>query len=309
MKLVRFSRDGHAPRVGCLAAPDRVLDLAATCAAHLAAREVVRAPAIAAALFPQSMRGVLEGGAATQGMLAEMLDAAAAGRFEPVTYPAGSVRLCAPIADPGKFICIGLNYKDHAAEGGNPLPKQPPIFPKWANAILDPGEPILRPRGETTLDWEVELGVVIGRTARYVPRARALEHVYGYTIVNDVSGRDFQFHTSQWGAGKIADTLAPVGPYLADRAEIPDPHVLSLKTWVNGTLMQDGTTQNFIFDIGYLIEYLSHIMTLDPGDLISTGTPAGVGFSRKPPIVLQPGDTVRLEITGLGALENPVKDA
>jgi acylpyruvate hydrolase len=309
MKIVRFSRNGHGPRLGCFLGTDRVVDLAATCAVHLAGKGVVRAGAIAAALFPQSTRGFLEGGVAAQDMLAAMMAASTAGSLEPVAHAVGSVRLHAPITDPHKFICIALNYRDHAAEGGNPVPKEPPLFPKWANAILDPGEPILRPRGETTLDWEVELGVVIGRTARHVPRARALDHVYGYTIINDASARDFQFHTSQWAAGKIGDTLAPVGPYIADRSEIPDPHVLELKAWVNGTLMQNGTTRNFIFDIGYLIEYLSKIMTLDPGDLIATGTPAGVGFSRKPPIVLRPGDTVRLEITGLGTLENPVKDA
>ena len=146
-----------------------------------------------------------------------------------------------------------------------------------------PGEPILRPRGEKTLDWEVELGVVIGKTARFVTREQALDYVYGYTIINDASARDFQFHTSQWGPGKMGDTLAPVGPYIADRSEIPDPHVLDLKTWVNGTLMQNGNTKNFIFDLGYIIQYLTNIMTLSPGDLISTGTPAGVGFSRKPP--------------------------
>jgi 2-keto-4-pentenoate hydratase/2-oxohepta-3-ene-1,7-dioic acid hydratase in catechol pathway len=310
MKIVRYSVNGRAPRLGALLGADRVLDLEATCRAHLAGRDVVRAAAIAAALFPHdSTRGFLEGGAATQDMLAVMMEAIGADRLEPVAHPLASARLHAPIADPGKFICIGLNYKDHAAETGNPAPKEPPIFPKWNNAILDPGEPILRPRGEKTLDWEVELGVVIGRTARHVARDRALDHVYGYTIVNDASARDFQFVTSQWGAGKIGDTLAPVGPYLADRAEIPDPHVLDLKTWVNGTLMQNGTTRNFIFDVRYIVSYLSGIMTLSPGDLIATGTPAGVGFSRKPPITLQPGDTVRLEITGLGVLENPVKDA
>ena len=309
MKIVRFSQSGHAPRLGCFLGQDRVMDLAATGATHLAGKGVVRAGEIAATLFPQSTRGFLEGGVVSQDMLATMMAAIKAGTLDPVAHVAGSVRLHAPIADPGKFICIGLNYRDHAAEGGTPVPKQPPIFPKWANAILDPGEPILRPRGEKTLDWEVELGVVIGRTARHVPRAQALDHVYGYTIVNDASARDFQFHTSQWASGKIGDTLAPVGPYIADTAEIPDPHVLELKTWVNGSLMQNGTTRNFIFDIGYLIEYLSSIMTLEPGDLIATGTPAGVGFSRKPPIVLRPGDTVRLEITGLGTLENPVKDA
>jgi 2-keto-4-pentenoate hydratase/2-oxohepta-3-ene-1,7-dioic acid hydratase in catechol pathway len=219
------------------------------------------------------------------------------------------VRLHAPIHDPGKFICIGLNYTDHAEETGNPAPKEPPIFPKWSTAILDPGEPILRPRGETRLDWEVELGVVIGKTARYVSQAQALDYVYGYTIINDASARDFQMVTSQWAAGKIGDTLAPIGPYIADTTEIPDPHVLDLKTWVNGTLMQNGNTKNFIFDVCYLISYLSQLMTLAPGDVIATGTPAGVGFSRKPPITLQPGDTVRLEITGLGVLENTIKEA
>jgi 2-keto-4-pentenoate hydratase/2-oxohepta-3-ene-1,7-dioic acid hydratase in catechol pathway len=242
-------------------------------------------------------------------MLGAMVDATKAGTFQPVSHASNAVRLHAPINDPGKFICIGLNYRDHAAETGAAVPKEPPVFPKWNNAILDPGEPILRPRGEKTLDWEVELGVVIGKTARFVPRDRALDYIYGYTIINDASARDFQFHTSQWGPGKMGDTLAPVGPYIADRSEIPDPHVLELKTWVNGTLMQNGNTKNFIFDLGYIIQYLTNIMTLSPGDLISTGTPAGVGFSRKPPVTLQPGDVCKLEITGLGTLENPVKDA
>ncbi|MGH7372749.1 MAG: fumarylacetoacetate hydrolase family protein [Candidatus Rokuibacteriota bacterium] len=310
MKIVRFSQNGHAPRLGCFLGQDRIADLEASATAFLAAKGVVRAAPIAAALFPaNSTRGFLEGGSASQDMLAVMMEGARAGRFQPVAHAVGSVRLHAPIADPGKFICIGLNYKDHAAETNNPAPKEPPVFPKWNNAIQDPGEPILRPRGEKTLDWEVELGVVIGRTARFVKKEQALDYVYGYTIINDASARDFQFHTTQWSAGKVGDTLAPVGPYIADRAEIPDPHVLDLKTWVNGTLMQNGSTRNFIFDVGYIIQYLTSFMTLSPGDLIATGTPAGVGFSRKPQVTLQPGDTVKLEITGLGTLENTVKDA
>ena len=254
MKIVRFSQNGHSPRLGCFMGQDRVVDLEASCAAWLAAKGVVRSAAIAAALFPQSTRGFLEGGSATQDMLGAMVDATKAGRFQPVGHASNAVRLHAPINDPGKFICIGLNYRDHAAETGSPVPKEPPVFPKWNNAILDPGEPILRPRGEKTLDWEVELGVVIGKTARFVPRDRALDYIYGYTIINDASARDFQFHTSQWGPGKMGDTLAPVGPYIADRSEIPDPHVLELKTWVNGTLMQNGNTKNFIFDLGYIIQ-------------------------------------------------------
>ena len=143
----------------------------------------------------------------------------------------------------------------------------------------------------------------------YVSRENALDHVWGYTIINDVSARDFQFVTSQWGAGKIADTFAPVGPYLADRAEIPDPHVLELRTFVNGKQMQKGNTKTFIFDVRYLVSYLSALMTLSPGDLIATGTPPGVGLGMKPPVFLQPGDVVRMEITGLGSIENPVKEA
>jgi acylpyruvate hydrolase len=300
MKLVRFSSNGQSPRLGLLQG-DRVADVQQSVAATLAARGVTRAQEIAAVLVPGSTRAFLEGGVAGRD--------AVAGITEWVTLPRASVRLHAPIDDPGKFICIGLNYRDHAEEANQPIPKEPPIFPKWANAILDPGEPILRPRGSTQLDWEVELGVVIGAPARFVSRERALEHVFGYTIINDVSARDFQFLTSQWAAGKIGDTMAPVGPYIADRAEVPDPHSLELALSVNGKPMQKGNTKTFIFDVSYIVSYLSSLMTLMPGDLIATGTPPGVGFARKPPVFLQPGDTCRLEITGLGVLENPVKDA
>ncbi len=299
MKLVRFSVNGQPPRLGSLD-NDRILDLEASLAATLAKKGVARGHEIAAALVPQSTRAFLEGGTAAQEAVASIT--------EWVSVPRRSARLHAPIADPGKFICIGLNYRDHAEEAGQPIPKEPPIFPKWNNTILDPGEPILRPRGCKQLDWEVELGVVIGRTARHVPRERALDYVWGYTNINDVSARDFQFITSQWAAGKIADTFAPVGPYIADRTEVPDPHVLELKLWVNGTLMQNGNTKTFIFDVRYLVSYLSGLITLSPGDLIATGTPPGVGFARKPPVFLQPGDVCKLEITSLGVLENPVKD-
>ncbi|PYN54617.1 MAG: hypothetical protein DMD94_14465 [Candidatus Rokuibacteriota bacterium] len=300
MKLVRFSTNGQAPRLGALQG-DRIADLQASVAATLTRRGVSRAAEIAAALVPHSARAFMEGGPAAE--------EAIAGIKEWVTVPASSARLHAPIDDPGKFICIGLNYRDHAEEANQPIPKEPPIFAKWSNAILDPGEPILRPRGSSMLDWEVELGVVIGRTARFVPKERALDYVWGYTIINDVSARDFQFIGSQWMAGKIPETFAPVGPYIADRTEIPDPHVLELKLWVNGKQMQSGNTKTFIFDVRYLVSYLSNLITLSPGDLIATGTPPGVGFARKPPVFLQPGDTCRLEITGLGQIENGVKEA
>ena len=300
MKLVRFSTDGQQPRLGAIQG-DRIADLQASLAATLTRRGVVRAGEIAAALVPASTRAFLEGGAAAEEAIASIK--------EWVTAPAASARLHAPINDPGKFICIGLNYRDHAEEANQPIPKEPPIFAKWSNAIIDPGEPILKPRGSNQLDWEVELGVVIGRTARFVPQDKALDHVAGYTIINDVSARDFQFIGSQWMAGKIPESFAPVGPYIADRSEIPDPHVLELRLWVNGKQMQSGNTKTFIFDVRYIVSYLSNLMTLSPGDLIATGTPPGVGFARKPPVFLQPGDTCRLEITGLGQIENPVKEA
>lgn len=300
MKLVRFSVNGHGPRLGRLDG-DVIVDLQASVAATLAARGVVRAAEIAAVLVPQSTRAFLEGGAASEDAVASIT--------EWVTVPRNSARLYAPIADPGKFVCIGLNYRQHAIEANMPIPKEPPVFPKWNNAILDPGEPILRPRGSHQLDWEVELGVVIGRTARYVTKEQALDYVWGYTIINDASARDFQFITSQWAAGKIPDTLAPIGPFIADRSEIPDPHVLDVKTWVNGTLMQNSNTRDLIFDVRYLVSYLSGIMTLSPGDVIATGTPSGVGLGRRPQLFMQPGDVCKMEITGLGTLENPVKDA
>jgi 2-keto-4-pentenoate hydratase/2-oxohepta-3-ene-1,7-dioic acid hydratase in catechol pathway len=301
MKLVRFSTNGQSPRLGALQG-DRIADLTASLTASLAARGVVRAEAIAAALVPSSARAFLEGGAASADAVASIT--------QWVTVPAASARLHAPIDDPGKFICIGLNYRDHAEETGNPIPKEPPIFGKWNGSIIGPGDPILRPRGSKQLDWEVELGVVIGKTARFVSREAALDHVWGYTIVNDASARDFQFITTQWMAGKIFDTAAPVGPYIADRTEVPDPHSLELKTFVNGKQMQKGNTKTFIFDVRYLVSYLSGLMTLSPGDLIATGTPPGVGLGMKPtPVFMNPGDVCRVEIDRLGSMENPVKDA
>jgi len=300
MKLVRFSVNEGSPRLGVLQG-DRIGDVQASVAASLTKRGVVRAQEIAAALVPQSTRAFLEGGAASAEAISAVRDW--------VTVPAASARLHAPITDPGKFICIGLNYRDHAEETGNPIPKEPPIFAKWAPSIIDPGEPILRPRGSKQLDWEVELGVVIGRTARYVSKEQALDYVWGYTIINDASARDFQFLTTQWMAGKIFETAAPVGPFIADRQEIPDPHSLELKTFVNGKQMQRGNTRTFIFDVRYLVSYLSGLMTLSPGDLIATGTPPGVGLGMKPPVFMNPGDVCRVEIDGLGSMENPVKDA
>jgi 2-keto-4-pentenoate hydratase/2-oxohepta-3-ene-1,7-dioic acid hydratase in catechol pathway len=308
MKLVRYSVSGSTPRLGSLVG-DRIRCLGETYHRHLTARGVARAGELAHALFPPSARGFLQAGAAAADALAALDDAVGAGRIEWVTHPLAGARLHAPLSDPEKFLCIGLNYLDHAEETGSPIPKEPPVFAKFANAIIDAQAPIVRPRGCEKLDYEVELAFVIGRTAKDVPAERALDYIWGYTIVNDVSARDFQFMTTQWMAGKMCDTFAPMGPWIADRAEVPDPHALQLQTWVNGRELQNGHSKNLIYNLNVLVAYLSAHLTLVPGDIVATGTPAGVGFSRKPPVLLRGGDRVRMEITGLGALDNPVVEA
>lgn len=293
MKLVRFSTNGQSPRLGVLQG-DRIADLTASVAASLTRRGVTRAAELAAALVPNSTRAFLEGG--------PLVEETVAGIKEWVTIPANSARLHAPITDPGKFICIGLNYRDHAEEANQPIPKEPPIFAKWSNAILDPNEPILRPRGSNQLDWEVELGVVIGRPARYVSKDQALEYVAGYCIVNDVSERAYQLERGgQWDKGKGCDTFGPLGPWLVTRDEVPDAQALDMWLEVDGRRYQNGSTRTMIFGVPTLVSYVSQFMSLQPGDVISTGTPPGVGMGQKPsPVYLKAGQTMRLGIGGLG---------
>ena len=211
-------------------------------------------------------------------------------------------RLAAPLARPSKIVCIGLNFRDHAAESGMDLPREPVMFFKSTTALAGPNDPVLIPRGGTKLDWEVELAVVIGAKASYVDEARALDHVAGYALHNDYSERAFQLERGgQWVKGKSADTFAPIGPFLATRDEIPDPQALGMWLTVNGTMRQQSTTANMIFDVRTLVSYVSQFMTLLPGDVISTGTPAGVALGMKPaPVYLQPGDVVELGIDRLG---------
>ena len=216
------------------------------------------------------------------------------------------VRLEAPIPRQRSVLAAGVNYKDHAAEAKIEPPKRPMIFAKVASCITGPGMPIHRPKVSPFLDWEGELCFVIGRRARHVPAARALEHVAGYMIGDDVSVRDWQVHTPTFMMGKSFDTHGPTGPWLVTRDEVSDPHVLGLKTWVNGVLKQDANTRDLIFGIPALIEYVSQAFTLEPGDVVFTGTPAGVGFIRNPREFLKAGDVVRVAIDGLGVLENPV---
>ena len=213
----------------------------------------------------------------------------------------GTPRLGAPIGRVGKIICVGLNYADHAAESGQPVPEQPVLFMKATSAIVGAFDDVVIPRGATKVDWEVELGVVIGDAARSVPRDTALDHVAGYLIVNDVSERAFQFdHGGQWVKGKSCDTFAPLGPWLVTRDEVPDPQNLAMWLSVNGHRYQDGNTRTMIFDVATLVSHISRYMTLLPGDVISTGTPPGVGLGQKPPVYLKPGDVMELGIAGLG---------
>ncbi|HJR12311.1 MAG TPA: fumarylacetoacetate hydrolase family protein [Rhodanobacteraceae bacterium] len=213
----------------------------------------------------------------------------------------GTPRLGAPIGRVGKIICVGLNYADHAAESGQPVPEQPVLFMKATSAIVGAFDDVVIPRGATKVDWEVELGVVIGDAARNVPRDTALDHVAGYLIVNDVSERAFQFdHGGQWVKGKSCDTFAPLGPWLVTRDEVPDPQNLAMWLSVNGHRYQDGNTRTMIFDVATLVSHISRYMTLLPGDVISTGTPPGVGLGQKPPVYLKPGDVMELGIAGLG---------
>jgi 2-keto-4-pentenoate hydratase/2-oxohepta-3-ene-1,7-dioic acid hydratase in catechol pathway len=215
-------------------------------------------------------------------------------------------KLAAPIPRPPKIICIGLNYRDHAAESNMPIPQTPTVFAKFPTAVIAPGEPIVLPKASTQPDYEAEFAVVIGRRGRHIPEDRWLDHVFGYTILNDVSARDFQMATSQWMIGKTFDTFAPFGPAIVTADEIEDPHNLAISLDLNGETMQSSNTSNLIFTVPKLVAYLSSVFTLEPGDIIATGTPGGVGFARKPPRYLLPGDECRVRIEGLGELYNPV---
>jgi 2-keto-4-pentenoate hydratase/2-oxohepta-3-ene-1,7-dioic acid hydratase in catechol pathway len=212
-----------------------------------------------------------------------------------------------PVPEPGKIVAVGLNYLDHAEEQDEEIPDSPLLFSKAPTAVTNPGSPIVHPEGIEEVDYEVELAVVMGRTARNVVAANARDYVAGYTILNDVSARDAQFDDGQFFRGKSYDTFAPMGPALATGAGF-DPHTADVETRVNGEVKQDSSTEEFIFDVDELIEYISRVMTLRPGDVITTGTPGGVGIFRDPPELLEPGDTATVEIEGIGALTNPVVD-
>jgi 2-keto-4-pentenoate hydratase/2-oxohepta-3-ene-1,7-dioic acid hydratase in catechol pathway len=281
MRLCTF-REGGAAKLGAIVG-DEVVDLAEA------------APAL-----PRDLAALLAGG---PDALAQAERAAAAGRRR---LALDAVELGPPLLRPPKFLAIGLNYADHIAESGVEPPKQPTVFNKQSTCVAGPRDPIHLPRVSGALDYEGELGFVVGRRCRHVPRARAHEAIAGYLVVNDVTVRDWQLRVPTWTMGKSFDTHGPIGPWLTTADEIGDPHGLRLRTLVNGEVRQDSNTKQLVFDCYALVEHLSTAFTLEPGDVVATGTPGGVGIAHKPPRLLQAGDVVRVEIEGLGALENRV---
>jgi len=253
--------------------------------------------------------GVLSGNQVI-GLGKDMLAVIGVGTLPAIAGPAydlAAVKLLAPIPRPPKFICVGMNYRDHAREAGVDIPSIPTIFSKFSNVVIGPGAPIVLPKNSTRPDYEAEFAFVIGPGGRHIPAAGAMDHVFGYTIVNDVSARDHQTTTSQWLISKSFDTFAPMGPWIVTRDEISDPHVLDLTLEIGGQVLQHSNTRELVFGVPALIEYISSVVTLEPGDIVATGTPAGVGFARKPPRYLRAGEEVLIRIQGIGELRNPVQ--
>jgi len=280
MKLATFSESGTT-RIGVVVG-DGIVDLSAA------------APAL-----PTDMLALLEAGPAAIESARQACKGAQA-------LPLSRVKLEAPIARPPKILAIGLNYADHVAESGMETPELPVVFNKQSSSVTGPSDPFHLPRVSSALDYEGELGFVIGRRCRHVTRAEAPEVIAGLTVVNDVSVRDWQLRTPTWTMGKSFDTHCPLGPWIVTRDEVPDPHTLDIKTWVNGELRQSSNTKHLIFDCYTLIEHLSTAFTLEPGDVVATGTPSGVGIGMKPPKLLAVGDVVKIAIEGVGEIENAV---
>lgn len=281
MRYLMFSADGES-RVGALVDGDTVVDLTAAL------------PAL------RSIRDVIAGGDGLRAQIEAAMNGAAG-------VPLASCRLLSPMPDPGKVICLGLNYADHAKEGGNELPGYPALFMRGATSLIGPGEPMIVPTCSDKLDYEAELAMVIGKTCRHVNEADAGSVIFGYTIFNDGSVRDYQRRSTQWTAGKNFDGTGAVGPWIVTADELPaGASGLGIRSRLNGQTMQDSNTRHMIFSVPQTIAILSEVMTLEPGDLIATGTPEGVGYARKPPVFMRPSDEIVIEIDQIGALSNPV---
>jgi 2-keto-4-pentenoate hydratase/2-oxohepta-3-ene-1,7-dioic acid hydratase in catechol pathway len=286
MKLVSYLLNGQS-RLGALTpgSEDRIIDLNR-----------------ADPGLPDNIIAFLEGGEAVRAKAQQVIGAGTSAAQTGLA----AVHLQAPVPRPGKIICIGLNYRDHAAESGQAIPTYPVIFAKFSNVVIAHGQAIVLPKISQEVDYEAELGVVIGKRCKSVSEAEALSYVGGYVPFHDVSARDYQMRTSQWVIGKTFDTFGPMGPSLTTADEIPDPQTLDISLSIGGEVLQSSNTRNLIFTVAQLVHHLSAVMTLEPGDLIATGTPGGVGAARNPKRFLKPGERVRIEIERLGVLENPV---
>jgi 2-keto-4-pentenoate hydratase/2-oxohepta-3-ene-1,7-dioic acid hydratase in catechol pathway len=290
MKLVTFKKFSNEEkyRLGALVSENEVVDLTSLAATEsLTASDLLKCFDLESGFFARASAALKEN------------NLPRVNRYK--------IEICAPVPRPPKIICIGLNYRDHAAESGMEIPKSPIIFSKFSACAVGSGENIILPRASTQVDYEAELAFVVGRRAKGVSAADALDYVFGYTNFNDVSARDFQFADGQWQRGKSCDTFAPMGEFVATKDEIQDPHDLRIGFRLNGVSLQDSNTNQLIFKIPELIEFLSASITLEPGDVIATGTPPGVGFARKPPVFMKDGDRAEVEIEGLGVLANTVK--
>jgi 2-keto-4-pentenoate hydratase/2-oxohepta-3-ene-1,7-dioic acid hydratase in catechol pathway len=260
------------------------------------------------ATLPTTIEEFVVSGQIAQVTVESLLAIADEELIEKLSIPLSQVQLLAPIKSPPKILCLGWNYIDHAAETKTAPPEEPVVFMKPHTAIIGPDEKIVKRPFVKELDYEGELAIVIGKKAKDVPESEALKYVFGYTILNDVSARDFQFKDKQWARGKGFDTFAPTGPCIVTRDQLPDTSNLQIRTWVNSELRQNGTTHDMLFNVPQIIYHLSRVMTLEPCDIIATGTPSGVGMAMKPQTWLKSGDVVRIEIEGIGTLENKVDE-
>ncbi|WP_159887790.1 fumarylacetoacetate hydrolase family protein [Paenibacillus puerhi] len=308
MKLVSFSYEGIT-RIGCLV-QEHIVDLHLAYRAMLESEGVIRAAQIAEAYIPSEMTAFLQGGAQSMELAKRAVDYATShtGTLPyKLKYSVADVKLEAPVTKPGKMICVGHNYREHILEMGRELPPVPVIFAKFSNTVIGPQDDIPFFPISEQLDYEAEFAFLIGKRARHVSQADALDYVAGYTIVNDVTYRDIQRRTIQWLQGKTVEGSAPMGPWLVTSDELADPSGLEVVLTVNGEERQRSNTANLVFSVSFLVEFLSNLMTLEPGDVILTGTPGGVGVAREPQVFLQHDDIVRIEIDRIGVLENKVK--
>jgi acylpyruvate hydrolase len=287
---------------------ESVIDLNKAYQLYLNQQGVARSQEIADVLLPGNMVQFLEGGEASLEAANQAVQFALENSTNEVSSSLSKTYLKAPVTKPGKILCVGHNYREHILEMKREIPEFPVIFAKFANAVNGPSDEIPLPAITNQLDYEAEFAFVIGKQAKNVTKEDALEYVAGYTIVNDVTARDLQRRTLQWFQGKNLDGSAPMGPWIVTKDEIPNPSGLEVSLTVNGEVRQKTNTENLVFDVPFLVEFLSHIMTLEPGDVVCTGTPGGVGFAREPQVFLQDGDVVRVEIEKIGAIENKVKE-